>query len=156
MSDKPKALSCVLIPVLGGNLLLPNVSIAEIVDYGQTDAPVDAPAWLLGQLSWRGVTLPLISYDAANGGAAALPQARRGRIAVLNTSGEQHDALPFLAIVTQGIPRQAKVEEAALTLREGSPGPADLSIVAFEGEPARIPNLEYLERLVAGLSAARQ
>lgn len=154
MHDKPKALPCVLIPVLGGNLLLPNVSIAEVVDYAEADAPAGAPSWLLGQLSWRGISLPLISYDAANGGAPVLPQTHRGRIAVLNTADEQHGKLPFLAIVTQGIPRQTKVEEAVLTPGDGSPGPADLSIVAFAGELARIPNLEYLKQLVAEHSAA--
>lgn len=154
MSDKPEVLSCVLIPVQEGNLLLPNVSIAEIVDYAQPDALDEAPAWLLGQLNWRGTSLPVISYDAANGGVSALPEGHRGRIAVLNTIGERHDRLPFIAIVTQGIPRQAKVEEAALAPMDGSKGPADLMIVDFEGEPTRIPNLEYLEQLAAEYSAA--
>jgi chemosensory pili system protein ChpC len=154
MSDKPEVLSCVLIPVQEGNLLLPNVSVAEIVDYAEPAVLTDAPAWMVGQLSWRGMSLPVISYDAANGGTPSLPQSHRGRIAVLNTIGQGHDRLPFLAIVTQGIPRQAKVEDAALAPRDGNPGPADLLIVEFEGEPTRIPNLEYLEQLAADYTTA--
>ena len=154
MSDKPEVLPCVLIPVLDGNLLLPNVSIAEIIDYTEADTLGNAPAWMVGRVKWRGTVLPVVSYDAANGGQSALPQSHRGRIAVLNTIGERHDALPFLAMVTQGIPRQAKVEESALATRDGALGPADLMIVDFEGESVRIPNLEYLEQLAVEYSAA--
>lgn len=154
MSDKPELLSCVLIPVLEGTLLLPNVSVAEIVDYAEPEALADGPPWMIGQLRWRGLTLPVISYDAANGGATRLPENNRRRIAVLNTIGEAHDRLPFLALVTQGIPRQAKIEESALTAKDGARGPADLMLVDFEGETTRIPDLEYLEQLAASLNLA--
>lgn len=154
MSDKIELLSCVLIPVLDGNLLLPNVSVAEIIDYSAPETLNDAPSWMLGRLQWRGMTLPVLSYDAANGDRTVLPDSPRGRIAVLNTIGERHDRLPFLAIVTQGIPRQAKIEESALTAVEGNTGPADLMLVDFEGEATRIPNLEYLEQLAADFIAA--
>lgn len=154
MSDKPELLSCVLIPVLDASLLLPNVSVAEIVDYADPEIVDGAPEWIVGKLHWRGMTLPVISYDAANGGPRQLPAGHRGRIAVLNTIGERHDRLPFLAIVTQGIPRQAKIEEAALKAVESETGPADLLVVDFEGEMTRIPNLEYLEGLAADFMAA--
>lgn len=154
MSDKPDLLACVLIPVQQGTLLLPNVSVAEIVDYAQPTSVNDAPAWLIGQLNWRGLTVPVVSYDAANGGATTLPDNHRGRIAVLNTIGASHDKLPFIALVTQGIPRQAKIEEAALSPVEGETGPADLLLVDFEGEPTTIPNLDYLEQLTAEFIAA--
>lgn len=149
ISDKPKVLSCVLIPVMNGSLLLPNVSVAEIVDYSEPTVLDNAPAWMVGQIQWRGMTLPVVSYDAANGGAPTPPENVRGSIAVLNTIGARHESLPFLALITQGIPRQAKIAESALNSREDTPGPADLMVVDYEGEPARIPNLEYLERLAA-------
>lgn len=153
MSDKPELLSCVLIPVLDGSLLLPNVSVAEIIDYAEPEALAGAPDWMIGQLPWRGLILPVVSYDAANGGISSAPSSNRGRIAVLNTIGERHEKLPFMAIVTQGIPRQAKIEESALKAIEGSTGPADLLLVDFEGETTRIPNLEYLEQLAADFVA---
>ncbi|SDW85536.1 chemotaxis protein CheW [Marinobacter mobilis] len=147
MSETSQILPCVMIPMTGQQLLLPNVSIAEIIDYASVEPRSDAPQWLLGDIQWRGLTLPVISYDAANGIKAGVPAGSRGRVAVLNTIGEHHNTLPFLAIVTQGIPSQARVASEQVQEREGETGPADLMLVEVDGESARIPNLEYLESL---------
>ncbi|MFE8070195.1 chemotaxis protein CheW [Marinobacteraceae bacterium S3BR75-40.1] len=154
MAENQEILSCVTIPVADRQLLLPNVSIAEIVDYAEPEA-ADGPEWLHGYLQWRGLRLPVVSYEAANGaGSVPPPAGRRGRIAVLNTISEYHDRLPFLALVTQGIPRQAKVEASQLQVRDGAEtGPADIMVVNFEGEELTIPSLEYLEKLAAEAAA---
>lgn len=153
MSEKPEVLACVLIPVVEGMLLLPNVSIAEIVDFAEPEPSEDAPSWLFGHIVWRGIRLPVISYDRANGGQEP-PENPRKRIVVLNTIGKDHDKQPFLALVIQDIPRQAKLNEADLAPRDEQAGPADLMMVELEGETVRIPNLEYLEQLAAEYAAA--
>jgi chemosensory pili system protein ChpC len=147
MPDNSQTLSCVMIPVSGRQLLLPNVSIAEVVDFAGEDAGASTPDWLVGYLNWRGLDLPVISYDAANGGHLAVPGDNRGRVVVLNTIGEHHHDMPFMALVTQGIPSQARLTEADIRQREDENGPADLMPVAVQDEPAWIPNLEYLEGL---------
>ena len=52
-----------------------------------------------------------------------------------------------MALVTQGIPSQARLMEDQIRQLDGDPGPADLMQVEVDGEPAWIPNLEYLESL---------
>ena len=141
-------LSCVLIPVKDQTLLLPNVSIAEIVDYADLQTDSSDRAWLLGFFQWRGVYLPVLSWEAANGDEAVLPEGRRGRILVLNTISDAHDQVPFIALATQGIPRQAKLTEAELKkLDHRDQAPAELMRVDFEGEETCIPNLAVLEEL---------
>lgn len=147
MADSSQVLPCVLIPVTDRQLLLPNVSIAEIVDYAEPETTEDGPAWLVGYLNWRGLKLPVISYDGANGGEKRQPDAVRGRIAVLNTISQSHQNMPFLAMITQGIPSQAKLTEEQVQETEGETGPADLMVVDVDGHTAYIPNLEYLESL---------
>lgn len=154
MSENTQILSCVLIPVADRQLLLPNVAVAEIVDYVTPQpAPAGSPEWLVGHLQWRSLNLPLISYDAANGGQPLTPDNNRGRIAVLNAIGEKRGQVPFVAIVTQGIPRLVKVEEALVQEIERDMGPADRMSVELEGQELFIPNLEYLESLAAELAA---
>ncbi|WP_148864636.1 chemotaxis protein CheW [Marinobacter fonticola] len=148
MADNSQVLPCVLIPVTDRQLLLPNVSIAEIVDYAEPEQAEGGPEWLVGYLHWRGLKLPVLSYDAANGGTKLQPDAMRGRIAVLNTISESHHSMPFLALSTQGIPSQAKLTETQVQEAEGETGPADLMVVDVDGHTAYIPNLEYLESLV--------
>ncbi len=147
MNDNSQILSCVMIPVSGRQLLLPNVSIAEVVDNASEPPGPQDPDWLIGFLNWRGLRLPVISYDAANGGDVVVPGDNRGRIVVLNTIGPHHSETPFMAMVTQGIPSQARLTETDVQRLEGDTGPADLMQVDIDGEAAWIPNLEYLEAL---------
>lgn len=147
MNDNSQTLSCVMIPVSGRQLLLPNVTIAEVVDYAGTSAEADMPEWLVGYLDWRGLRLPIISYDAANGGKAPASSDGRGRIIVLNTISDQHRGLRFIALITQGIPSQARLTEDQMRKLDGEAGPADLMEVEVEGENAWIPNLDYIESL---------
>ena len=141
-------LHCVLIPMNNRQLLLPNVSIAEVVDYDANLSGEEGPNWLAGFLEWRGQNLPVISYEGANEQEAEIPGAGRGRIVVINTIGPNHDKLPFLAIVTRGIPSQTRLEaEQVHGGNEIGLGPADLMQVELEGEPVWIPNLEHLESL---------
>lgn len=151
MAETPDILSCVSIPVGDRLLLLPNVSIAEVVDYTEPEkAKKKGPDWLMGYLPWRGLKLPIVSYEAANGGKPFPPSGRRGRIAVLNTISDVHDRLPFLAIATQGIPRQAKVSQSQLKVdKKAKTGPADLMVVHLDEQAMTIPRLEYLEELAA-------
>ena len=153
MNDNSQALPCVMIPVHDRQLLLPNVSIAEVVDFNSQDAGPNTPEWLVGYLDWRGLTLPVVSYDAANGGPLTVPGDNRGRIIVLNTIGPTHATTPFLAMVTQGIPSQARLTADQIRETEGEPGPADLMRVEVDGDTAWIPNLEYLESLASAPTA---
>lgn len=147
MSENTDTLPCVMIPMNGRQLLLPNVSIAEVVDHNGTEAPANSPEWLAGQLDWRGLNLPVISYDAANGGEVPKTPNSRGRIVVLNTIGEQHERIPFIALVTQGIPSQARLADEQIKKVEGDTGSADLMQVEVDGETAFIPDLGFLESL---------
>lgn len=146
-------ISSLLLPVNGRNLLLPNTSVAEIIDYVPPVPVQGAPDWFLGHVQWRGVRLPVLSFDAANGSEAG-PASARARIAILNTIGPQRQRLPFLAIVTQGIPRLIKVQEEEISRQDGEqPGQAEQVRVRISGEEATIPNLEFLESLALQMAS---
>ncbi len=149
MEESISILSSLYLPIIGGSLVLPNVSVAEIVDYQTPDAISDAPEWFLGNIKWRGVTLPVISYERLND--TPLPDdLSNTRIAVINTIGVDHETLPFFAIVTQGIPRQTKIDQDNIKeVEEGaSLGAADLMKVVIMGDEAIIPNVEYIEKMI--------
>jgi chemosensory pili system protein ChpC len=152
MSDKNQTLACVMIPMIGRQLLLPNVSLAEVVDYSpDVTTGADAPTWLAGYLEWRGLRLPVISYDAASGGQLAQPNNRRGRVVILNSIVEEHRDQPFIALMTQGIPSQNRINQSQIQRLDTPTGIADLMEVEVDGERAWIPNLEYLESLTQQL-----
>ena len=149
MEESLSIIASLYLPVTGNSLVLPNVSVAEIVDYKAPEPVEDTPEWYLGNIEWRGVTLPVISYELLNEKPRS-DSAKNIQIAVINTIGSKHTELPFFAIVTLGIPSQTKVDKDSIKEIEEDEGkgPAELVKVNIQGDIAIIPNLEYIEQMI--------
>ena len=113
---KIQEVASLLIPLQGQSILLPNVTVAEIISSSPIQAIENAPNWYFGNFQWRELTVPLLSLEALNGEATPSIHSR-ARFAVLNTTG-LHNDLPFIAILTQGLPRLARVNEDEISARE--------------------------------------
>ena len=134
-----------LIPLGGRTLLVPTVSVAEMAPYGQVEPEQDAPSWLLGQFAWRNQKVPLLSFEDINGEAKPEMHAR-SRVAVFNNTGVS-DQLPFIGVVTQGIPRLARVvEEEISEIDDAQKKPFERMHVSLAGEAAVIPDIAALEQ----------
>lgn len=147
MSEALEVISSFYLPVTSGKLLLPNVSVAEVVDFQEPEQDEESnPDYYLGKIRWRGLLLPLLSFEVAN--EARFELSSNSRIAVINSVGVSNEALPFFAVVTQGIPRLVKITNDSIESTGEPNGPAQSAIVRVDGEEASIPNMEYLESLV--------
>lgn len=145
MSEVLEIISSFYLPVCTGKLLLPNVSVAEVVEYQQPEQS-DGPEYHLGMVRWRGIQVPLVSFELANDQRFSV--SKTSRIAVINSVGEHNGKLPFFAMVTQGIPRLVKITEESIEHSPEKPGPAESAKVRVDGEEASIPNLAYLESMI--------
>ena len=150
-------LACVLIPQNGPwPLLLPNVCVAEILRSGSSQPRHEAPAWLLGDLDWRQQHLPLLSFDLLSefgdvDAAAPTGDVMHRSIVVLNRT-RTSSGLSFYAITATATPRLIRVsEEDVQPSRIDVPFNHELGLpVIVLGEEAMVPNLAYLETLLAG------
>ena len=137
------------VPLTRLKILVPNVAIAEVINYQPLDLVQDGPDWLLGRLRWRNQELPLVSMERLLGGD--LPQAGLGaRISVFN-SVKPSTTLSFFATVTMGIPRLFNADADALGKslrgdRDFPPTVADCVLIG--SEEALIPDLEVVQALV--------
>lgn len=137
------------VPLAELRLLVPNVAIAEVINYQPLDVVENGPQWLLGRLTWREQELPVVSMEQLLGFDS--PQMVRGaRISVLNSVKADTD-LPFFAIVTAGIPRLFNA--AADALGESRSADRDFprtvaDCVQIGSEEALIPDLEVIQTLV--------
>jgi chemosensory pili system protein ChpC len=142
---KIQEVASLLIPLQGQSILLPNVTVAEIVPVSQVQLIENAPAWYIGNCQWRELVVPVLSLEALNGEVRP-PLNKRARFAVLNSTG-LHADLPFIAIITQGLPRLARVSEDEISMLEDAENRAyDLMHVSWAGEHTIIPNIIAIEQ----------
>ena len=142
-------LSCVLIPLDGAHLLLPNISVAEILPWRRVKALNDGPDWCLGLLGWRGETIPVVRFEVLNGGDNTARRA--GRCMIVMNRARTANGLPFYAIAAEGLPRMLQLTADDLSNESGRLGPAESVAVRLGTESAVIPNLDFLESQIASL-----
>jgi len=145
-SPQVPELASLLIPLQGSLLLVPNVSVAEIVPPGRIDPVADSPDWYLGDYQWRDLSIPLLSFESLQAGVQPR-QSGRARVAIFNTTGVT-DQINFFALMTQGLPRLARVTPDELQVRDGERRPYEQMRVNWAGEAAVIPDLPVLEQVL--------
>jgi len=134
-----------MVPLAGRTLLMPTVTIAEMVSYSAPQAVDQAPDWLLGMVEWRNLQVPVLSFEVLNGEANP-GTAIRSRLAVLNNTGVS-DELPFIAVPTQAIPKLVRVSGQDITESEEPNQPFDHMRVEVDDEILVIPDISSLEQV---------
>lgn len=138
-------MSTLLLPIVDQALLVPNVTVAEILDFNHTDEIDDVPTWFLGLMKWRTLSVPIISFEALND-QPFFNRSEQSRVAIFNGISGSED-LPFWGLVTQGTPRQMKLSPADINENSDiESGPAEMMPVYINTEQARIPNLDFIEK----------
>ena len=142
--DTPEEIPCLMLPLAGRTLLVPTVSIAEMVSYSAPQAVDQAPDWLLGMVEWRNLQVPVLSFEVLNGEANP-GTAQRSRLAVFNNTGVS-DELPFIALPTQAIPKLIRVSGQDISVSDEGNQPFDRMRVDVEDETLVIPDISSLEQ----------
>ncbi|MBA1148356.1 chemotaxis protein CheW [Ectothiorhodospiraceae bacterium WFHF3C12] len=139
-----------LVPISEYNLLLPGTLLAEVVSYVEPSPLAghseDAP-WILGMVSWRGQRVPLVALETLMFGHSN-ELGSRARIAVIKAVGN-HRGMPYIGVLTQQIPRLITVHPDTIEPLDDSDVSGYAAIeaqVLVTGEPALIPDVEYLEQ----------
>ena len=132
-----------MIPIEGGNLLLPNANVAEVIQFKKPESLKGAPEWLLGFIPWREIKVPLIAYETIIGKPAPSIEGVKW-VLILNALGGKND-LPFFSILVQGKPKLIQVDESVVTPMTAQPQDGILRHVHVHGDPALIPDPDFLE-----------
>lgn len=146
------AIHCLTIPLHDEIALLPNSAIAEVIAFKEPTPIDDAPDWFLGYIEWREKKVPLISFEAVSG-KDVVAAAKNSRIAVLNTLNG-NEQLPYVGMLSQGIPSLAIVQEQGLEDKGGLSAERTTvgAIVEVGGIEALIPNIDEIEQRLIRLS----
>jgi len=148
MSNLNVSVRSLMIPMMHDQLLLPNASLAEIIPYKAPELINDSPDWCLGMINWRGLDVPVVSFENISG-KDETKVSKQCRIAVFNAIGG-NNKLSFFAIVVQGIPHLVRANQSVVTAVAEDAGDDSgvLAHVLVEAEPAVIPDLDLIESMI--------
>lgn len=138
-----------IVPLSDTGMLLPNATVAEIVDFSSLD-PIDgAPNWLSGMFNWRGVTMPVFSIEHAMG-IDVKDITGRTRLLVLNSLGATKKLNRF-ALVSRGIPKLITIDRGDIEAKEQIlKSPVVRAYAQIGTESVFIPDLDRIETMLAG------
>ncbi len=145
-----------LFNIEGGQVLLPDIAVAEIVDYQVTSTPEehDVPDWFLGELAWRGLKVPLISLESLNHGAFFTKRPAL-KIIVVNSLYALKERGGYWAFVALDTPKMQKLSSDALVASdEADNGSVTLMIAELLGDEVIVPDIESIEVAIAKLPIA--
>jgi chemosensory pili system protein ChpC len=150
VAEELSELSCVVIPLEGMQLVLPNVCIAEILPWRRIKALGESPPWCLGLLGWRGEMVPVVRFESLNGRPG--PARKSGRCMVVMNRARNTRGLPFYAMAAEGLPRLVQLTGEDISQEGDQLGPAESAVLRIGTEQVVIPDLEKIEVAVAELA----
>ncbi|MEW8499002.1 MAG: chemotaxis protein CheW, partial [Candidatus Thiodiazotropha taylori] len=123
---------------------------AEVMGYQQPEyAGDELPEWFLGHLAWRGVMIPVVSYEGLLGEPVVEP-GYRGRILILNALGD-HERISHIGMAVHAIPSLVRVSAdnvVPVNPQLDEPQPLIRQHVELDMSPAVIPDMDEIERQV--------
>jgi chemosensory pili system protein ChpC len=145
---------CLTASLYGLNLLLPNTLVAEVTEIASVTAAANTPEWLAGFVSWRGRSVPLISFEQMLG-MDTVGRHDESRMVILNTLNG-NPRIPFIALEIQGLPRLSLLKHGMLEYDENEKNsePVVLSRLLIEGDSVVLPNVDVIERMLENLGVS--
>ncbi len=146
MSEIIEELPTYLIPLQKNNILLPGSTVTEIIPYEPLQRIQNSPEWFLGILSWRGVQVPVISFEMLTNARASfslMSVSSASLIVCVTLSGQEE--IPYFALVAQALPRLMRLTAEELQESEEETVATELMRIQLNGQPAIIPDLDYIE-----------
>ena len=145
-------LRCLLIAVQGGQVILPNSLVVEVLPFATPLQIEAAPHWVVGAMLWRNLTTPLISLGRLIFRVA--PEADlNSRIIFINALGSD-TRLPHFGILSTSVPRPLDLHRHEITLDPAVTDlnrPGVLSWARYQDQPVVIPDLDVIEAVLQPL-----
>lgn len=139
---------CLMITLSDETIILPNTAVAEVIGFAKPEPIEGSPGWFLGRFTWRDRLVPLISFGMASASGETSNERKKGdRIAILNTMNGDAD-IPYIGIVSQGIPRLIVMHGEDITTVESRPDNRQsvCEIAHIEGMNVVVPDIDDLEK----------
>jgi len=135
-----------VVPLQKSNILIPNATVAEIIPYEPLQRVQDTADWFLGFLAWRGVQVPVVSFEmlTIERASFSLVSVSSASLVVIRAPRMTGD-VQYIALVSQALPRLVRIKPEELTESGEKVELTELMKVRYGDEVLAIPNLDYIE-----------
>ncbi|MCH7742029.1 MAG: chemotaxis protein CheW [Proteobacteria bacterium] len=136
-------------------ILLPQSTVAEIIPYEPLQRVEGTPDWFLGLLGWRGVQVPVSSFEmlTVERASFSLASVSSASLVVIRGLNNQED-LPYHAMVAQTRPRLVELTAEMLFETGEVPEKTETARIRFEDDIISIPDLDYVEAAIQNILIA--
>ncbi|MCB1645338.1 MAG: chemotaxis protein CheW [Pseudomonadales bacterium] len=150
MAEVVSELPVFLVPLQKSSILIPNATVAEIIPYEPLQRVEDTPDWFLGYLAWRGVQVPVVSFEmlSVDRASFSLVSVSSASLVVLRAiGGNAH--FRYFALVAQALPRLMRVSSEALMEIDEEIYRTELLRARLGEDVVAIPDLDMIEDAIA-------
>lgn len=150
MSSEANELYSLLVPLAEDRLIVPRACVAEVVRFSSPEQEAGAHDWMLGNVSWNGRALPVVSFEGALDKDVPAITGRTRIVVFYASTGQLKTG--YFGVLTQGFPQLVRVNKDVLQLHTTDGWPPDAPVlcrVKMINEFPLIPDLEKLEAMLA-------
>lgn len=153
MVEDTQVLKCIILTLRSQLAVVPNAAVAEIISTPSIKRIDGAPPWYLGNTNWRGVELPVVSFEAA-GGMNAQSVNLNTQVAVLYTVSKEEDKLyPYIGLAMSGVPHVSRFTREQIktdidALSQHTQHPMVAQRVRINGAAASILDINAMEGML--------
>ena len=146
MAKSEVELSTYVVPLQKSSILIPGEMVAEIIPYEPLQRMQDSPDWYLGFLGWRGVQVPVASFEmlTIEKASFSLVSVSSASLVVLQALGNRDD-FSYFAIVAQAAPQLTAISEFQLFESEEPVEKTELAKARLAADNVSIPDFDYIE-----------
>jgi chemosensory pili system protein ChpC len=140
-----ESVRCLIVPADPGFLVIPSAAVAEIVPLSVDNTLAEGN--LLGFMSWRGVDVPVYSFEGLTGGAIPEFGKRSKAFVFYPWKGAEKNMFFAIAIKHDPRPRLLSSEDISANDEEQFDSSFISESFLYDGEIAVIPNLQEISAL---------
>lgn len=157
MAGSNQVIKCVILTLRTENVMVPSAAIAEIMSAKDTVRIDNTPDWFLGKMPWRGVDVPLISFEAA-GGIEAKNINLNTQIAVFYAVSKEAK-YPYIGLVISGVPHVSNFSKDQIitdpeSLLEAHGHPMVAQKTRINGAAVSILDIDAMESMIIETESA--
>ena len=150
MTQNNQLIKSIILTLKNKLVVVPNAAVAEIISVQDVRETENSPKWMLGKTLWRGVELPVVSYEAADGEEAQAVNLNTQIAVMYSASDDEEMKYPYIGLAMHGVPHVSTFSRDQIKTDENAENdhPMVAQKVRINGAAAGILDIPAIEKML--------